>query len=277
MLDNLTLPSVPDTVKERIYDDALHPAAKEGGKALETIMLIINKFASPFRTWATKGKENTEKLAEEVQQRLASIPPENIIEPKSEIAVPAIMANSYTSSDDLRSLYANLLAKSMDKTERSAHPSYVEIIKQLSSDEALLLKSTLLLKKSIPICSLRCQKPSKFYNADKLTLHPQNIIRAFTEGYDLLPYYIPQITLFSPDELSIMIDNLLRLKLIELPYDQYLTAKDSYIIFYKDAFVTDIQNSLETDEASEGFELAHIMKMISPTPYGRMFYNVCVN
>ena len=74
-----------------------------------------------------------------------------------------------------------------------------------------------------------------------------------------------------------MIDNLLRLKLIDLPYGQYLTAKDSYIIFYKDAFVTDIQNSLETDEASEGFELAHIMKMISPTPYGRMFYNVCVN
>ena len=131
MLDNLTLPSVPDTVKERIYDDALHPAAKEGGKALETIMLIINKFASPFRTWATKGKENTEKLAEEVQQRLASIPPENIIEPKSEIAVPAIMANSYTSSDDLRSLYANLLAKSMDKTEWSVHPSYVEIIRPL--------------------------------------------------------------------------------------------------------------------------------------------------
>ena len=94
MLDNLTLPSVPDTVKERIYDDALHPAAKEGGKALETIMLIINKFASPFRTWATKGKENTEKLAEEVQQRLASIPPENIIEPKSEIAVPAIMVGT---------------------------------------------------------------------------------------------------------------------------------------------------------------------------------------
>ena len=277
MLDNLTLPSLPDTVKERMYDDALHPAAKEGGKALETIMLIINKFASPFRTWATKGKENTEKLAEEVQQRLATIPPENITEPKSEIAVPAIMANSYTSSENLRSLYANLLAKSMDKTERSAHPSYVEIIKQLSSDEALLLKSTILLKESIPICSLRCQKPSNFYNTDKLTLHPQNIIRAFTEGYDLLPYYIPQITLFSPDELSIMIDNLLRLKLIDLPYNQYLTAKDSYIIFYKDAFVTDIQSSLETDEASEGFELAHIMKMISPTPYGRMFYNVCVN
>ena len=50
MLDNLTLPSLPDTVKERMYDDALHPAAKEGGKAFETIMLIINKFASPFRT-----------------------------------------------------------------------------------------------------------------------------------------------------------------------------------------------------------------------------------
>ena len=239
--------------------------------------MIVNKKLEPIRQWASYGIENNEKLEQEVQKRLAGTSPDDIITPPKEIAVPTIIANSYTDSDVLRSLYANLLSKAMDKTERSAHPSYVEIIKQLSSDEALLLKSTLLLKESIPICSLRCQKPSKFYNTDKLTLHPQNIIRAFTEGYDLLPYYIPQITLFSPDELSIMIDNLLRLKLIDLPYDQYLTAKDSYIIFYKDAFVTDIQNSLETDEASEGFELAHIMKMISPTPYGRMFYNVCVN
>ena len=275
MLDNLTLPSVPDTVKERIYDDAHHPAAKEGGKALETNMLIINKFASPFRTWATKGKENTEKLAEEVQQRLASIPPENIIEPKSEIAVPAIMANSYTSSDDLRSLYANLLAKSMDKTEWSVHPSYVEIIKQLSSDEALLLKTTPLLKESIPMCSLRYQKTSEFHEAKMFTLHPQNIIRTLKEGYDILAYHIPQITMFAPDELSIMIDNSLRLKLIDIPYDRHLTEKNSYVEFYKDSYVNEIQDTL-SQNSNEDYELVHIMKMVSPTLYGKMFYSICV-
>ena len=44
-------------------------------------------------------------------------------------------------SEELRNMYANLLAASMLKDEKeNAHPSFVEIIKQLSPDEAKLLK-----------------------------------------------------------------------------------------------------------------------------------------
>ena len=191
------------------------------------------------------------------------------------MAIPAIIANSYTDNDTLRSLYVNLLAKAMDKNAGHPHPSYVEIIKQLSPDEALLLKSTNLLKKPVPMCLLRYQKTSKFLNDEELILHPQNIIRNFKEGYNVLSYHIPQITIFNPDELSIMIDNLLRLKLIDIPYGVHLAAKDAYIDFYKDAYVNEIQRNL-SKKSNEDFELAHIMKMISPTPYGNIFYKICV-
>lgn len=54
------------------------------------------------------------------------------------VAIPAIQQISYSyDSDELRDMYANLLANFMDK-ERSdlVHPSFVEVIKQLNPDEA---------------------------------------------------------------------------------------------------------------------------------------------
>lgn len=275
MIEN-PLPSAPDSVKEKFYDDAIHPAAKQVGYIAETIVMAVNKKLEPIRQWATYGKENNEKLECEIQKRLANTSPENIISPPKEVAVPAIIANSYTDSDTLRSLYANLLAKAMDKTETRPHPSYVEIIKQLSPDEALLLKSTDLLKRSTPICTLRYQKASKFYGVSRTILHPQNIIRDFEEGYDLLSYHIPQITIFSPDDLSIMIDNFLRLKLIDIPHGLRISDKNAYSVFYKDSYVNGIQDILEANGTIEDFEVAHVMKMISPTPYGNIFYKICV-
>lgn len=274
MIDNL-VPSIPDSVKEKMYEDAVQPAAKQVGRIAETVVMAINKKIEPIRRWATYGQDNNKKLEEEIQKRLADTPPEDIITPPKEVAIPAIIANSYTDNDTLRSLYANLLAKAMDKNAGHPHPSYVEIIKQLSPDEALLLKSTNLLKKPVPMCLLRYQKTSKFLNDEELILHPQNIIRNFKEGYNVLSYHIPQITIFNPDELSIMIDNLLRLKLIDIPYGVHLAAKDAYIDFYKDAYVNEIQRNL-SKKSNEDFELAHIMKMISPTPYGNIFYKICV-
>ena len=220
MLDNLTLPSVPDTV----------------------------------------------------QQRLASIPPENIIEPKSEIAVPAIMANSYTSSDDLRSLYANLLAKSMDKTEWSAHPSYVEIIKQLSPDEALLLKESPLLISPTATCAIRYQHKSTYDNYMSYRLHPANIIRDYENGHDILPYYIPHIVAFPPEQAARMIDNFIRLRLLECPDGLTLTDENAYAMFFMDNYMQSIDLSDDSEQ-----ELAHTIGVLMPTEFGKHFYDVCID
>ena len=63
---------------------------------------------------------------------------DSIVSPEAYIAVPALQAISYCkNSEELRNMYANLLATSMlnDKKE-DVHPSFGEIIKQLSPDEA---------------------------------------------------------------------------------------------------------------------------------------------
>jgi hypothetical protein len=61
-----------------------------------------------------------------------------LVTPKSTVAGPTVEALRFAGSDPpLRQLYVNLLAASMDKeTAHKAHPAFVEIIKQLSPDEA---------------------------------------------------------------------------------------------------------------------------------------------
>lgn len=153
------LPSVPEKIKEKIYDDSAHPAAVQVGKSLETVGLLVNKFLAPIRRFAQSGEENTQKLQDEIQENLKDTPAEQIQEPPKNIAVPAVVANSYIDDDYLRSLYANLIANSMRRNKAGhAHPSFVEIIKQLTPDEALLLKTSNLLKANTPICQIRYQK-----------------------------------------------------------------------------------------------------------------------
>jgi hypothetical protein len=64
------------------------------------------------------------------------------IEPKPMIAGPTIDAMKYCGSKPhLRDLFANLPATAMDaRTAENVHPAFVEIIKQLSADQAKMIK-----------------------------------------------------------------------------------------------------------------------------------------
>jgi len=63
---------------------------------------------------------------------------EKIVTPDPSIAGSIIEALKLTvEKESLRELYSNLLAKSMNiDTAQNAHPAFVEILKQLTSDEA---------------------------------------------------------------------------------------------------------------------------------------------
>jgi hypothetical protein len=83
-----------------------------------------------------------EFVTSRVAEKLSGIPPENIVAPKPEVAGPSLEALRYAGHDEtLRELFANLLATSMDSsTATNAHPGFVEILKNLSPDEALIMQ-----------------------------------------------------------------------------------------------------------------------------------------
>ena len=82
-----------------------------------------------------------ERNLEKYRQECEKIPEEKVADVPPEIGVPIIEKLTYVSNDDLSDLYINLLAKasSLDYAH-TAHPSFVNIITNLSPDEAILLQ-----------------------------------------------------------------------------------------------------------------------------------------
>jgi hypothetical protein len=127
--------------KVPVYQDAIQPLAKETGKALGTVGRAVNAALMPIRglVW---GIEQIEVFIQcKLAEKLKNVSPEDIQTPDPAVAGPAIESLRFTGhKEDIAELYANLLATSMDKsTARSAHPGFVEIIRNLSGDEARIL------------------------------------------------------------------------------------------------------------------------------------------
>lgn len=124
-----------------IYQDLAQPAVKQVGKALETVGKAINVALAPVGALVWGYEKCQDFISTKVADRLKDVPPEDIITPKPNVAGPAIEALRYTGHEEtLSDMYANLLAASMDKTSaQGAHPAFVEIIKQLTPDEAKIV------------------------------------------------------------------------------------------------------------------------------------------
>jgi len=140
---NDTIGAVTDLVKTiPIYDDAIQPAAKEIGKALKTVAKTINVALAPISglVWGYDLIENF--ISTNVAKKLKNVPSDNIITPEITVAGPLLEALKYAGHKEvLREMYANLLATALNSdVAMLAHPSFVEVIRQLAPLEAELVK-----------------------------------------------------------------------------------------------------------------------------------------
>lgn len=101
-----------------------------------------------------------EKFQQDISRKASTIPPEQIIEPKASIAGPALQGLAFTHEEaNLKDMYLSLLATAMDgRVASEAHPAFVEIIKQLNSEEADLIRGVL--QSQIPIAIVEVQLTS---------------------------------------------------------------------------------------------------------------------
>ncbi|MFB7159258.1 DUF4393 domain-containing protein [Lysinibacillus sp. NPDC056232] len=123
-----------------IYQDLLQPAAKEIGKGAHTVSKLIHVALAPVSALVWGYDKIADYLQTTLEEKLKDVPPDNIITPDISIAGPTIEAMRFT-NEELRDMFANLLASAMNSEKsEEAHPSYVEIIRQLNTDEAKILK-----------------------------------------------------------------------------------------------------------------------------------------
>lgn len=184
------------------YDDALQPGAKEVGKALQTLGRAVNVALSPLQMFVWGWEQVAEYVADAVPQKLAQrkVSSERIKTPDPDVAVPALEALRYSK---LRENYATLLATSMDiDSAHEAHPSFVEILKQLTPDEVKILEFLPRVGLHEPLVNL-----GYFVSADVGQFTTNRNVG--TLGTDAGCEY--------PEALPKYVDNLCRLGLTEIP------------------------------------------------------------
>ncbi|HGY2543177.1 MULTISPECIES: DUF4393 domain-containing protein [Enterobacteriaceae] len=190
-----------------IYQDALQPAAQEIGKALGTVAKLVNVALAPVSGLVWGYEQIREFTATKVAEKLKDVPPEKIVTPSPNVAGPAIEALRYTGHEEsLSEMYASLLATAMNEdTIQKAHPAFVDIIKQLTPDEAKIVRGFTASHTINPLISIKASSPNKtISDGHQIVLRNFSQIgqRAGCEHIHLVPAYL---------------DNLVRMGLCEIP------------------------------------------------------------
>lgn len=241
-----------------IYQDLVQPAVQEVGKGLHTLSKLIHVALAPVSATVWGYEKISSYIQTSLEKKLENVPPENIIPPDISVAGPALEALRFVGDkEELREMFSTLLSTTMNcETSKFAHPSFVEIIKQLSSDEAKMLKNIHLLP--LPILKARL--------VDK---HPNKYYREPLIDFSLLPYKSNcEFTDLGPS----YINNLSRLGLITVSYDSFHTRENVYVPLENHELVKFWENA--AINSNKKFEI--IKGFLDTTDFGKLFYNACI-
>ncbi|EGR2240696.1 DUF4393 domain-containing protein [Vibrio cholerae] len=242
-----------------IYQDAVQPFAKETGKALGTVGKAVNVALAPI-SLAVWGYDKISNFLENiVAEKLEKVPEERISTPPPNVAGPAIEALKFTGHDEtLQDLFANLIANSLDsKTVLEAHPAFVDIIKNISSDEGLILKLFVGVQQ-FPMVDVKLNlKKTGGYNI---------LYRNFSEIGKLANCKHPQLT-------TNYLDNLCRLGLLEIPSGRRINDPKVYENLTS---ILSLEQLKKQFENNEDFSIGFEQKYIEVTGMGTQFINACV-
>lgn len=247
---------VPSLIVD-IYGDLARPGVRQVGKALDTILGLGNTILWPL-TWANeRSRIYLEKNLEKYRERLEQIPEEKIIQVAPEIGVPIAEKLAYVRDDRLSDLYVALLTKaSCADTVSQAHPSFVNVINNLSPDEAQLLEHFVVEEDLLFVTAKWVNDKTKFYSfAGDLLLAQRNLISL-------------SFALNVPAYLS----NLAGLGLLVINYGRLVADSAAAYELIESEWKTQFPESHPTDpERKLRFERG----VVTSTEFGRQFIAAC--
>lgn len=245
-----------------VYSDGGKPIVKATGELVGLVPRAVKAALAPIEKWVLQREYNIEETKKLLEEKLKNVSPELIQSPEAYVAVPALQYISYcVDNEELRNMYANLLANSMNAVVKNGvHPGFVEIIKQLSPDEAKILRY-FATHKVIPTVTLRYVKEEG-------------------GGIDIVKNFsnVGEITQCeNPFDVNKYFDNLIRLGLLESSRGlSSLTNKKLYEPLKNHWYIQERthESILKLSEYTKtNFEEG----IISITDYGASFCNICLN
>ncbi len=247
----------------QFLDNAIAPPAKEIGTTLGNIFyLVFSPINYNVEKLRHKHAENLKKYEESIEAALSKIPEDKLIEPKLEIVGPIMDASKfYIENEELRNMFSRLLAASLNSDYINIiHPSFVDIIKQLSPQDASNLQ-VISVNNLLPVAAIQWNAKDRGY------------IQVLTHLFISNPSYTDLGSQASS------ISNLCRLGLIEA---QYTPLKDD--VRYNDfethpeylELKTEFENEIQSNPEFPYATIQLVKGGIKKTPFGEDFIKVCI-
>ena len=255
--------AVPASVIIReVYGDSLKPGVQQVGTALGTLFGLGNTILWPVAWLNEKAKIALQANLERYRRKMENTPEDEVCAVLPEVGVPILEKLSYVTDEELSEMYIELLAKASQKQSANvAHPSFVNIINNISPDEAILMRS-ILINKAIPydaIPYIEVRAPNRNDKNRWTTFHPMI----------LSPTLLSELTY--PDNGSAYIGNLSGLGIFNVISDRYMSGENLYEPI--EAYARVIYPEENYDQIDVKLQL--VRGAIWVTPFARLFFQAC--
>jgi hypothetical protein len=245
-------------VLKEIYGDLAKPGVSQVGRALSTIIGLGNTVLWPIYLLNEISRIKLESNLQRYREKLEHVPLEKVCPIPPEVGVPIAEKLGYVTDHELQEMYSALLTKaSISDTQSEAHPSFVNVINNISPDEALLLKQFMRNYGVEPSVRIRLVNPS--------TAH-------WIELADLHISLDDDTNLLYPANTSAYVRNLIGLGVLNLLQEVPAALTDRYPRIEQDA-----REKFSSIPLLDGFtqlQLTH--GKVEVTRYGWMFLSACL-
>lgn len=129
---------LPDSIDNAIKNATDKPSQSIGELFNDIYTMIFGEFHAKAEIKRIRLAAGVEKFKEELDEEIKKIPSEKVIDPNFRLISSALQTSKYTVEEEsLRSMFTRLIANSMNSDYTNyVHPSYVSIIKDMSSLDA---------------------------------------------------------------------------------------------------------------------------------------------
>lgn len=257
MTDNPLIKLIPDSIDNAALNITDAPTKAVGETLSDIWYLVFGGIHQASEKRKLKYACDLKQFEQELYQGINQIPIEKKIEPKIQVIAPALENAKYCMEEqELRELFKNLIIASLNKdTFNLVHPSFADIIKQMSPLDALVVNYFVTsIEANIPLVNLK-----------KLNKNEPG----FNYLYQNLTYF--NHPSYSSTDFTMSIENLVRLNILSIPPDGHLITPNAYSWVEKNPEYLSIKSNL--DESKYSIQIEE--KALRTTSFGRTFISIC--
>lgn len=250
----INIPDLPESMDNAMKNITDKPTAAIGNTFSDLWFLVFGGISHLANMKRIQYNHDLEEYRKLLENSIDQIPEEKRIEPSIQTTAQALENSKYcVDQENLRDMFVALISNSMNADyQADVHPSFAEIIKQMSPMDAEVIK---IFKKS---------------STNGFALARYDLVK--DDGYDVLlenvflKYVTPNLA-----ACSLSISSLVRLGLLKTSYSIILVGKDAYKPFELHPWYKLFQERYPDNKID-------IRRgTVALTPLGRSFVRVCIS